>query len=161
MEMLIFKVTSFDIGHNCILGRPFLLKFMPVIHTAYATMKMLGPKGVITLKSDQRDALACENTSLTHAGQFSEKEAHEWTAKMVKTHGESTPVRMVVPMPPTGGTPRPPLEKKDTFIGSTSNQSAADQSSDDKRKGDTNKEVPVDPNNTDKKLRLNTELGTK
>jgi hypothetical protein len=26
MEMLTFKVTSFDIGYNCILGRPFLLK---------------------------------------------------------------------------------------------------------------------------------------
>jgi hypothetical protein len=161
MEMLIFEVASFDIGYNCILGRSFLLKFMPVIHTDYATMKMPGPKGVITLKSDQRDALACENTSLTHAGQFSEKEAHELTAKMAKAHGESTPVRMVVPKPPTSGTPRPPAEKKDTFMGSTSNQPVADQSSDDKRKGDTDKEVPVDPSNTDKKLRLNTELGTK
>jgi hypothetical protein len=67
-EMLIFKVASFDIGYNCILGRPFLLKFMAVIHTAYAVMKMPGPKGVITIKADQRDALACENATLTHAG---------------------------------------------------------------------------------------------
>jgi hypothetical protein len=67
-EMLIFKVASFDIGYNCILGRPFLLKFMTVIHTAYAMMKMPGPKGVITIKADQRDALACENATLTHAG---------------------------------------------------------------------------------------------
>jgi hypothetical protein len=37
-EMLTFEVTSFDIGYNCILGRPFLLKFMAVIHTAYATI---------------------------------------------------------------------------------------------------------------------------
>jgi hypothetical protein len=67
-EMLIFKVASFDIGYNCILGRPFLLKFMAVIHTAYAMMKMSSPKGVITIKADQRDALACENATLTHAG---------------------------------------------------------------------------------------------
>jgi hypothetical protein len=46
------EVASFDIGYNCILGSPFLLRFMAVIHTAYATIKMPGPKGVITLKSD-------------------------------------------------------------------------------------------------------------
>jgi hypothetical protein len=74
-EMLTFEVGSFDIRYNCILGRPFLLKFMTVIHTAYATIKMLGPRGVITLKSDERDALACENTTLTHTVKFSEKEA--------------------------------------------------------------------------------------
>jgi hypothetical protein len=53
MEMLTFEVASFDIGYNCILGRPFLLKFMVVIHTTYATIKMPGPKGVITIKADQ------------------------------------------------------------------------------------------------------------
>jgi hypothetical protein len=44
-EMLTFEVASFDIGYNCILGRPFLLRFMMVIHIAYTTMKMLGPRG--------------------------------------------------------------------------------------------------------------------
>jgi hypothetical protein len=52
-EMLTFKVASFDIGYNCILRRPFLLKFMAVIHIAYATMKMLDSKGVIIIKTDQ------------------------------------------------------------------------------------------------------------
>jgi hypothetical protein len=65
--MLMFEVTSFDIGYNCIFGRHFLLKFMVVIHTVYATIKMLGPKGVIIIKADQRDTLACENTSLSYA----------------------------------------------------------------------------------------------
>jgi hypothetical protein len=51
-EMLMFEVASFDIRCNCILGRPFLLRFMAVIHTASATIKMPGPRGVITLKSD-------------------------------------------------------------------------------------------------------------
>jgi hypothetical protein len=64
-EMLMFEVASFDIGYNCILGRPFLLKFMVVIHTAYATIKMPDPKGVITINSYQRDALACENGALS------------------------------------------------------------------------------------------------
>jgi hypothetical protein len=48
-EMLIFEVASFDIGYNCILGRPFLLKFMEVIHIAYATIKMSGPKTLSSL----------------------------------------------------------------------------------------------------------------
>jgi hypothetical protein len=58
-EVLTFEVANFDIGYNCILGRTFLLKFMAVIHTAYTTLKMPGPKGVITIKADQCDALAC------------------------------------------------------------------------------------------------------
>jgi hypothetical protein len=74
-EVLTFEVASFDIGYNYILGRPFLLKFMAVIHTAYATMKMSGPKGVIIIKVDQRDALACENAILTHTRRFGEKAA--------------------------------------------------------------------------------------
>jgi hypothetical protein len=52
-EMLTFEVASFNIVYNCILGRHFLLKFMAVIHTVYATMKMPGPKGMITIKADQ------------------------------------------------------------------------------------------------------------
>jgi hypothetical protein len=67
-EMLMFKLASFDIGYNFILRRPFLLKFMTIVHTAYASIKMPGPKGVITIKSDQRDALACENAALSQAG---------------------------------------------------------------------------------------------
>jgi hypothetical protein len=53
MEMLPFEVASFDIRYNCILRRSFLLKFMAAIHTTYATIKIPGPKGVITIKADQ------------------------------------------------------------------------------------------------------------
>jgi hypothetical protein len=82
--MLMFEVASFDIGYNCILGRPFLLKFIPVIHTAYAMMKMHGPKDMITTNADQRDALTSENATLTHARHFSEKAAQEQAAKAAK-----------------------------------------------------------------------------
>jgi hypothetical protein len=67
-EVLTIEEANFNIGYNCILGRPFLLKSMAVIHTTYATLKMSGLKGVITIKADQRDALTCENATLTHAG---------------------------------------------------------------------------------------------
>jgi hypothetical protein len=159
--MLTFEVASFAIGYNCILGRPFLLKFMAVVHTTYATIKMPGPKGVITLKSDQCDALSCENASLTYVERFGEKEAQELAAKVAKTHGGSTLVRIVVPKPPTGGTLRPLAEKKSTFVGSTSHQPTIDQVVDDKKKGVADKEVAVDPNDTEKKLRVSIELDAK
>jgi hypothetical protein len=62
-EVLTFEVASFNIGYNYILGRLFLLKFITVIHTSYATLKVPGPKSMITIKADQRDALAYENTT--------------------------------------------------------------------------------------------------
>jgi hypothetical protein len=46
-------------------------------------------------------------------------------------------------------------------MGSTSNQPVTDQSTVDKKKGAINKEVSVDPNDSDKKLRLSTELSNK
>jgi hypothetical protein len=101
--MLTFEVASFDIRYNYILGRPFLLKFMMVIHTAYDTIKMSGPKGIIVLKSDQCDALACENAVLTHAGRFGEKEAQELATKVAKAHVRSTPIRTGVSKPPAVG----------------------------------------------------------
>jgi hypothetical protein len=156
-----FDVANFDIGYNCILGRSFLLKFMAVIHTAYVTIKMPGPKGDIILKSNQRDALACENAALTQAGRFGEKEEQELATKMAKAHGGSTPVKIAVPKPPTSGTLWPPAEKKSTFMGSTSNYPITDQPVDDKKKGAADKEVLVAPDDTDTKLCLSTELDAK
>jgi hypothetical protein len=115
-EMLTFEVASFDIGYNCILGRPFLLRFMAVIHTAYATIKMSGPRWVITLKSDQRDALASENAVLTHAGRFSEQEAQNLAAKIAKTHGGGASTRTVTPGPVAGDTLKMPIAKKGTMV---------------------------------------------
>jgi hypothetical protein len=43
-EVLMFEVASFDIRYNFILRKPFLLKFMSVIHSVYATLKMPGPR---------------------------------------------------------------------------------------------------------------------
>jgi hypothetical protein len=160
-EMLMFEVARFDIGYNCILRRPFLLKFMAVIHTAYATMKMSGPKGMITIKADQCDALAYENATLTYARRFGEKAAQEQASMVTKTHGSSTPLKLPAPKPLTIGTPRPPSAKKGTYVASTSNHPPVDQQADDKKKGADDKEVPVDPSNPDKKLQISTSLEAK
>jgi hypothetical protein len=160
-EMLRFEVDSFDIGYNCILGRPFLLKFMSIIHTIYATMKMSGPKGVITIKADQQDALGCENATLTHVGRCGKKVAQEQAAKVVKTKGGSTSLRSPVPKPPIIGIPLPHSVTKGTCVASTSTQQPVDQPVDDKKKGADNKEILADSSNPDKMLRISTCLNAK
>jgi hypothetical protein len=125
--MLTFEVASFDICYNCILGRPFLLKFMAVIHTTHATMKMPDPKGVIIIKVDQCNALACENATLTQVGRFGEKATEAQVAKMAKTSDGGTSFRSQAPKPQTTGTPQPPSAKKDTHVASGSNQPPTDQ----------------------------------
>jgi hypothetical protein len=40
----------------------------------------------ITIKSDQRDTLACENATLTHVGRFGAKAAKEQAAKVAPMH---------------------------------------------------------------------------
>jgi hypothetical protein len=162
-EMLTFEVANFNIGYNCILGRSFLLKFMAVIHTAYATVKMSGPRGVITLKSDQHDALECENTSLTHAGRFGKEEAQKLAAKVAKTHGGGSPAKAVTPGPSTGGTSKMPeaKQKQGMTVTLASTQRATDQLVADEKKGVTDKEIQVNPTDADKKLRISAELEAK
>jgi hypothetical protein len=159
--MLMFEVASFDIEYNCILGRPFLLKFMVGIHTAYATMKMPDPKGVITIMADQRDALVCENVILTHAKRFSKKAAQEQEAKVAKTHGSSTSFKSPAPKPLTIGSPQPPSAKKGTYGASASNQQHVDHQTDGKKKDSDDKKVLVNPSNLDKKLWISTCLEAK
>jgi hypothetical protein len=160
-EMLTFEVASFDIGYNCILGWPFLLKFMAVIHTAYTTIKMPGPKGVITLTSDHRDAIACENIALTQAGKFGNKEAQDLAVKMVKIPQGNTPSRLATPASAAEGASRPATLMKGIAVASPSNQPAVNQLAAEDKKGATDKEVAVDPNHTDKKLRISTKLDPK
>jgi hypothetical protein len=136
-EMLTFEVASFDIGYNCILGMPFLLKFMAVIHIAYATVKMPGRRGVITLKSDQRGALVYENASLTHAGRFGKEEVQKLVVKVAKTHGRGTPAKTVTPRPSTGGTSKTLVakQKQSMTVTPASSQRATDQLVADEKKG--------------------------
>jgi hypothetical protein len=74
--------------------------------------------------------------------------------------GGSTLLRSPMPKPLTISNPRPPSAKKGTYVASPSYQLPADQPVDDK-KGIDDKEVPVDPNNLDKKLQISTNLDPK
>jgi hypothetical protein len=143
-EMLTFELASFDIGYNCILGRPFLLKFMAV-----------------TLTSDHRDAVACENAALTHAGKFGNKEAQDLAVKISKIQQGNTPSRIATSGSAAEGASRPATLMKGITVASPSNQPAANQLAAKDKKGATDKEVAVDPNHADKKLRISTELDPK
>jgi hypothetical protein len=159
-EVLTFEVASFNIGYNYIIGRSFLLKFMTVIHTTFATLKMPGPKDVITIKADQCDALACENTTLTYVGRFGKKVAQEQAAKIAKTHGGNTSIKSSAPKPSTIDSPRLPLAKKGAYGASVSNQQLVNQSADLKKEA-VDKEVPPDLNDSEKKFRVSTSLDPK
>jgi hypothetical protein len=67
--MLTCEVANFDMGYNCILGRPFLIKFMEASHTTYTFMKLPGPMGVITIEPNAKDAYdICVLTKARHFG---------------------------------------------------------------------------------------------
>ena len=58
-ERTVFDVVDLPLPYNGILGRPALAKFMAASHYAYNTLKMPGPLGVITIPSDEKDAIIC------------------------------------------------------------------------------------------------------
>jgi hypothetical protein len=160
-EMLTFEVASFDIGYNCILRQPFLLKFMAVIHTAYAIIKMSGPRGIIALALDHRDGVACESVALTQAGKFGNKEAQDLAVKMAKIPQGNTPSRIAMSASAAEGASRLATLMKDITVASPSKQPASNQLAAKDKKGATDKEVAVDPNHADKKLHISTELDPK
>jgi hypothetical protein len=81
---------------------------------------------VITIKSDQRDALACENAALSQVERFEAHAAEQQAANVAKTPSDNTQGKPPAPKPPTSGTPRPPSAKKGTHVASGSNQPPAD-----------------------------------
>ena len=56
-----FDVAKIPLPYNGILGRPALAKFMAASHYAYNTLKMPGPLTIITVPSDNKDALICSD----------------------------------------------------------------------------------------------------
>ncbi|XP_044368673.1 uncharacterized protein [Triticum aestivum] len=51
-EELIFDIVPFRNGYHALLGRTAFAKFNAVPHYAYLKLKMLGPRGVITVKGN-------------------------------------------------------------------------------------------------------------
>ena len=58
-EKIVFDVVDLPLPYNGILRRPTLAKFMAASHYAYNTLKMSGPFGIISIKSDENDTIIC------------------------------------------------------------------------------------------------------
>jgi hypothetical protein len=65
-ETLTFEVVGFRGAYHAILGRPCYAKFMAVPNYTYLTMKMSGPKGVITVGSSIEHAFDCDIEYFEH-----------------------------------------------------------------------------------------------
>jgi hypothetical protein len=59
-EKLEFEVIDWPSQYHAILGRPAFAKFMAVPHYAYLTLKILRPKGIITVQESFEVANTCD-----------------------------------------------------------------------------------------------------
>jgi hypothetical protein len=66
-EFLRFEVASFDCGYNSIIGRPGLAKFMAIPHYSYMILKMSGPQGIITVRTDFQGTAECFRVAIQAA----------------------------------------------------------------------------------------------
>jgi hypothetical protein len=66
-EFLRFEVANFDCGYNTIIGRPGLAKFMAIPHYTYMILKMPGPHGIITVRTDFQGAAECFRVAIQAA----------------------------------------------------------------------------------------------
>jgi hypothetical protein len=55
-EHLQFEVADFETAYNGFLGRLTLTKFIAIHHYAYMVLKLLGPRGVISIRGDVKRA---------------------------------------------------------------------------------------------------------
>jgi hypothetical protein len=62
-EPIWFEVVDISSPYQALLGRPALAKFMAVPHYAYLKMKVLGPRGIITITGSFKKSLACAKES--------------------------------------------------------------------------------------------------
>ena len=69
-EFLTFEVADFDSAYKCILGRPFLKKFMVVAHFAYSVLKVLGPRGLMTIHGDRKGTITYDMETLDMIRQY-------------------------------------------------------------------------------------------
>jgi hypothetical protein len=59
-EKLEFEVMDWPSQYHAILGRPTLANFMAVPHYAYLTLKILGPRGTITVQGNFEVSNTCD-----------------------------------------------------------------------------------------------------
>jgi hypothetical protein len=60
-------VANFDCGYNAIIGKPRLAKFMAILHYTYMILKIPGPQGIITVRSNFQGAAECFRVAIQAA----------------------------------------------------------------------------------------------
>jgi hypothetical protein len=65
-ETLTFEVVGFHGTYHAILGHPCYAKFMAVPNYSYLKLKMLGPKGVITIGPSYEHTYECDVECVEH-----------------------------------------------------------------------------------------------
>ncbi|XP_012702832.1 uncharacterized protein LOC105914735 [Setaria italica] len=63
-EYIKFEVANFETSSHTSLGRPSLAKFMAIPHYVYLLLKMLGPKGELSLRGDLRPSYDCDTEAV-------------------------------------------------------------------------------------------------
>jgi hypothetical protein len=81
-EELIFDIIPFCSGYHALLERTTFTKFNVMPHYAYLTLKMPGPRGVITVNSNTECSLRMEEHTMALAA---EVQAAEEAAKTRST----------------------------------------------------------------------------
>jgi hypothetical protein len=66
-ETLSFEVINFQGPYSSIFGRPCYAKFMVVPNYTYLKLKMLGPRGVITVLENFQSTYQCERDTIEYA----------------------------------------------------------------------------------------------
>jgi hypothetical protein len=82
-EKLEFEVLDSPSQYHAILGHPTFAKFMAVPHYAYLTLKILGPKGTITVQGSFEVSNTCDKEFNRLAQNFG------MTAEYARLKGES------------------------------------------------------------------------
>ena len=67
-EKLIFHVAPFKSSYQALLGREAFIRFNAVAHYASLTLKMLGPRGIISLKGRLRPLTWLDESGINKLG---------------------------------------------------------------------------------------------
>jgi hypothetical protein len=70
METIQFEVINFETAYNAFLGQLALSKFMVIPHYTYLVLKMLGPRGIISIRGDINWAFDYDKESCETAGRL-------------------------------------------------------------------------------------------
>ena len=156
VEELTFEVADFESPYNCILGRPFLNKFMAVIHPAYGVMKIPGPKGPIKVQADLHQAVRCDSNALAMTGHFRADEnvkVKQVKAAVEQAAGSSKGKALADTGATAPVTPVPPLKNTSNKVGAEEQLKVGDNI--------PNKSVPLNPEEPNKTVVIGGGLDSK